>query len=290
MTIPALFRPWFWALGWFAMIWYGGEYWINQYENLIQEPTKPDISRILLQDDDMPLVLGLGDSLIGWSLPADDQLEAKLKRHLNWERYWTSAASWHYFSDLPIVAKKKRPILILVMDSVFINANTNKPTPLPHKLRLYLSAAKQAWTTGRPLRDQIAEHVPRDRNMLFCYPRTPNEETILVNTLRNKYASNEYLSDESVQFLQDLRQWAYRVIVIHLPRTQTIESQIEPAQRKWLERFSTYLQREGVEMIQLGQPLPEDHYCDGSHPNEIGRNVRVNQFIELLRKELPSTS
>jgi len=284
VRVSKQFRPWLWALVWLSVIaavgvmvyqdqsdWRRkllGEYWKKKY---------------LVNDDAFPSILLIGDSLVGRSFPQPDEEPNLFGANRLWANIWLGGASYADFSEFFAHAGIHHDLIIINLATL-----AKEPATKGHgrKFRRYPKIVER-YLLHDPIEQIFKEHYQITRG--YCGKRDTEETKKWVKNIKNRYSFNKKPSDNLVHFLQSMKSVSRKVVVVELPRSELLSEKLGGSLTSLRDYFSPILESQGVEFVTLGGSLPEDLYCDGSHPNLDGRVVRRQQLINLVKEALSST-
>ena len=279
-----MLRPWWWALGWLLLItimatvvhafqveWRReliGRYWTQKYFSA---------------SSNLPDVLVLGDSLVGSSFPPSGKQPKLFGEDYSWANLWLARGAYTDFygllSDIPLHAK----VILVGQDSLVRNGIQADPRI---SIKLFLKTLVGYIQFGP---SEKAIEIGFGLSKHHCKSRDESRVSEVVERLSEQYSASEPLSPDAILFLSSLKSIADRVVVVELPRAESLNHEVDDALISFRHRLSVQLQEEGVSFVTLGESLPENYYCDGSHPNELGKQVRTQQLVKLVQEILSST-
>lgn len=270
--MPKVLRPWLWAVLWLAM--FSLCYLIllkvkvMYLQQELSQVTKSVGSTSFGGRPD--LYIGVGDSLLAFSLPHEQDFQALLGGQKKWRLYWAPNATWHSFEWIADAdGSGYDSTTFILQESLFLNRE--KPS----------FADSFHWTKKSILDNLTAGNALKKSNAdIFKFHRS-DECNLRSN---DKYAmeftyKSQIINSDAQEFLHALQRQAKRVVVVSLPRA---EMKKERLQNDWRKKLRDELEGEGIAFITLGQSMPDDYYCDGSHPNEKGRLIRTAQMRKLM--------
>lgn len=243
-----------------------------------------------LKSGSIPLFVAVGDSLLYYSLVSENDFRIKLNSALDaevhWIRYWLAGSALEPF--LPIINIQDSDFngtYFFLQDSIFQQQNRTllryRIEALKNSMLAFMRADNPSW--GNVF---IGYHL--DNTYVCAALRKDLIEGADQRYLAMFSINGNIIQDESLDYIRMLKKKAKRVLVFSLPRTQ---SNIKEAfQEAWRKKLAFELKREGIEYVQIGPSMPDDHYCDDkSHPNDKGRMIRTQQFINFVKQVSAST-
>lgn len=267
MSLPAPLSPWIWCCVWLTLIWLP----LYSIDSRI-EPAFSKSSNISELDSTHVEIFTIGDSILKYSLPDTAEFDKILGGNNTWNHIWVEGGNWKDFLPKLDTISKKEPSTIIIQDSILLEYEVpNLPARsyqyLKDTIKDYLHIIKTPQITTQRTKPPIIEITP---------------ETIMIwnEQVGINYARNQEINKEAVQFLTTLQSISRKIIIIHLPRTDRLHA--GKSQDNWMDHLTNTLNNLNIEFITLGNPLLEDQCYDGTHPNEMGQEVRTRQFIELI--------
>lgn len=230
-----------------------------------------------------PDVLVLGDSLVGRAFPPELPLSEQGDNQISLAKLWLPAGSYRDFFRL-FDETDRRFKLIFVNQDALIREN---PSQNPRDSIRFFFKTGLHFFHDHSLAAMMHENENKVR--FDCRERSPAEIARAVEKVYDRYTGNTLLRVDAIEFLRVLRAAADQVVIVRLPRSGLIEEQLAEELSLLKAKLFPRLLREGVSFIELGEPLSDDHYCDGSHTSALGRTVRTRQLVQLIEEMLPST-
>jgi hypothetical protein len=276
MKVDKTLYPWLWALFWLAIF-------SSSYFSLIEMQ-----NRFLKQDllhkvgdgklstkDGMKILpfIGIGDSLLVYSLPSEADFQSKLDANIKWGMYWMPAASWQAFERFSDAGSENlHDTTFILQDSIFLN-------------RKELTFARHVNLLKKGLLSSIGGEHRLNKSLIEMFHRArpikcnANERIPFIPTDYSYQQS--ILTTDALNFLRGLKAQSRQVIVISLQRAPNKQ---ESLQKKWRVKLNNELNKEGIKYLSIGYAMSEEYYCDGSHPNDKGRELRTSQFLQLINR------
>ncbi len=242
------------------------EYWKKTY--LADPKTRPNI-------------VVLGNSLVGRSFPLSSEVSHFFGEKYSWANVWIGGASYKDFSGFFLESTQHYDLIIINLDTLAHGPSrrgrrTLKNYPNMVKRRLLFD----------PIQNIFEEFYLASQG--WCKSRDKESIEKIVDNINKRYNFNKNTFNERAQFLQSLKAVSKKIVVVELPRAGSLTEKVGASLISYRDHFSTFLQEQGVEFVSLGESMPEDHYCDGSHPNDRGRKVRRAQLLNLVEDRLSS--
>lgn len=284
MKIKKEFRPWIWTCSWLILFLIVG---VLVYED--QSDWRKKIleaywgSVYLAKPDALPNVLVLGDSLVGRSFPMSYEESDLFGNGVTWANIWMGGASYRDFSGFFSESSFRHDLIIINLSSLANDRVDMERRKIPRRYQKIM----ERYLLGDPVEQIIKEHYKKTRE--YCGGRDEREIRNLVESFKKRYSPNDQSQDDLAAFLGRLKGAARKVVVVELPRTEFLAAQLDGSLTTWKNYYLPLLKNLDIEFIKLGNSLPEYCYCDGSHPNDRGREIRRQQLIDLVREKLPST-
>lgn len=262
----------------------------------------PDSHTQLGRWDTPPDILILGDSLLAQSLPGHNDQPDLFGERYTWAKF---GLPWGRYKDFRAISpdQPRRYKIILINQGVLIGDNIwDQPDKsiksilrlaikygrrqLGKPLQVSATATQQTGTFERPGRDRQKSEKTTNQN---CKLPDAQQISRKAYELNWRYRHGTVLSGEAQAFLHSLNASAETVIILRLPRAASLEKQVSGNLEIFQEALSSVLAGQNIPLIELGSAMPDDHYCDGSHPNELGQTIRTRQLVDLVKEWLPST-
>lgn len=281
MSIPKQFRSWVWAFFWSCIIflvgsclYFGQGYWRSEIVRIYVEGLH------FSTEEKPPDILILGDSLVRWSFPHAVNWQGAYGFNISWASAWVPGGSYLDFNSISSVLSEGGSVVLINQDVLFRDNLWGRRKTFRIFLGFLVRTIKYG-SIEKAVENQQMEKV-------FCKPGVKySDNNILVNQ-KKTYTRKEILSPESIDFLRVLNDKADKVLVMRLARSRSFEKSLEPYLNNFQVSLEKLLDDEGIELVELGPPMPDDYYCDGRHPNEIGRKVRTQQLLNLVKERFPS--
>lgn len=267
MTIHPSFRPWLWCCAWLALIW--STLWLLTNALWLQVKGGPypyNLNDSRLEELGSTRIVALGDSLLLVSLPRTGEFDATLADDIYWLHLASGGVDWNEFIPLIPQLGRLKPDVLLVHDQLLLYRGARSTKPFPVRARTMLSFYVSSFLN---LKNKPAQRM-----------RAPLNFERAVQLRIWIYSKNPEVHPGGIDFLDKLKMVSDRVIVFTLPRSENMRLRVEP--ENWLADLDRHLNRLGIERVTLGEPLPDDYYRDGAHVNKKGRQVRMDQFGELV--------
>jgi hypothetical protein len=286
MIFPASLRPWFWMLGW-LLFFFLIALVIHTFQSVWRGEIVRDYAegKYFKSSSSAPSILVLGDSLVGTSFPEDTSQPYMLGESDRWARIWLPLASYGDYSPL---FGKPLPHLKLVVINLGTMNREFFSDDMVRTAKLFIKTAYLRISYGKDYAEKIMEHE-NVFQFIDCRPLSEKKIKRRVKKLKKYYEENSSLSPEAIRFLKLLKKSADFVVVVRLPKAQVLENKVKDLEATYQQGLSEQLRREGVPLIQLGEPLAEEFYCDGSHPNDRGVAIRSEQLQKLVKEVQLST-
>lgn len=294
LIVPKVLRPWLWTVVWLLLmlISFSALLMLNDLRSQKEFITKSETavnSRVNVPGTS-PVFVAIGDSLLYYSLPSETdfgiELNSALGGNVHWLRYWLTGSVLKPF--LPIINIQDSDFngtYFFLQDSIFQQQNRTllryRIEALKNSMLAFMRADNPSW--GNVF---IGYHL--DNTYVCAALRKDLIEGADQRYLAMFSINGNIIQDESLDYIRMLKKKAKRVLVFSLPRTQ---SNIKEAfQEAWRKKLAFELKREGIKYVQIGPSMPDDHYCDDkSHPNDKGRMIRTQQFINFVKQVSTST-
>lgn len=261
----------------------------------------PDSHRQLGKWDSPPDILILGDSLLAQSLPGHNDQPELFGEGYTWAKF---ALPWGRYNDFSAISsdQPRRFRIIVINQGVLIGDNIwDQPEKsIKSILRLVIQYGRrqlgkpvktstQATQQTSPVAQLGNDGGPVETITQNCKVQNARQINRKADALNWRYRHGTVLSGEALAFLHSLNASADVVVVLRLPRAISLEKQVSDNQENFQRALSTVLSEQNIPLIELGSVMPDDHYCDGSHPNARGQAVRTRQLVQLIEGMLPST-
>lgn len=281
MNLAKPLRPWCWTLCWLALftgvgsaIYFGQEFWRREVVRLYTS------AALINSEGESPDILLIGDSLVRMSFPRDIDSPFLLGADLSWAKVWIPGGSYMDFADLPSIFSKGMG-LVLVNQDILLEENFWKKNNI---FKWFLNLIVTTLQTG-----SIAETVGRQQQAIkqTC-EREAHITRQVIEKLIYRYSNRPVLSREAIEFLRLLKASSRKLVIVRLPRSISLEKELSASFVSFQSRLLHVLNDEGIQHASLGPAMPDEFYCDGSHPNELGRGIRTEQLVKLVREELSS--
>lgn len=276
MKVDKILHPWLWAIFWLVIF-------SSSYLSLLEVQ-----KRFLLEDllrkvgngnlstnDGMKVsaFIGIGDSLLVYSLPSEAGFQSKLSTNTKWGMYWMPAGSWQAFKRFTDAGKDNlHNTTFILQDSIFLN---RKELTFRRHLNLLEQGFINSFDSEHSLDESLIEMFHRAR------PIKCNADERLAFFPADFVYQESILTTDALNFLRSLKAQSKQVIVISLQRAPNKQ---EYLQKSWRVKLNNELSNEGIQLLPIGDAMPEQYYCDGSHPNEKGRELRTAQFLQLINR------
>jgi len=282
MSISPVFRPWCWALFWLSLfmgiggcIYFGQEYWRREVVRIYAS------GELKNSEGSSPAALLIGDSLVRMSFPRDIDVPLLLGGEQPWGKIWVPGGSYMDFSSLALAFPKGMGLVLVNQDILLKDDFWITRRAFRRFWNLFVRAVK---------RGSIEEAFWRQQQRIkHTCEREARFTDKVINNLIQRYTSSPVLSDEAIEFLRLLDANSKQLVVIRLPRSSSLEERLSAAFTSFQPKLLDVLDKEGIQHVELGPAMPDEFYCDGSHPNELGKAVRTEQLVKLVREKLLST-
>lgn len=274
--MPKVLRPWLWTFLWliaFSIAYLG---LLNFQPEYFQRELQlmPVVGKSSPLQGSAPAYVGVGDSLLAYSLPHEQEFQTLLGGQVTWAMHWMPIATWRSFDwHINANGNNYHYMTVILQDSLFLNREPyRRDIKFADRIHLAKKRLFKELTTGIPLKANRAEesHLIRPDN---CKVKSHKGYS------RELFYNDQILTKDSIQFLQDLKAQSRQVVVVAFPRAG---KKHEHLQIEWQKKLRAELEVEGIALITLGQSMPDAYYCDGSHPNEKGRSIRTAQMLKLI--------
>lgn len=280
----------------------GGAVHFFQWELLRMLTVVPDSHRQLGKWDTPPDILILGDSLLAQSLPGHNDQPDLFGEGYTWAKF---GLPWGRYNDFTAISSDQtRRFKIIVINQGVLTGDNIWDQPeksIKSILRLAIHygrrqlgklvktsarATQQAGPVERPESDGPGPVETTNQN---CKLQNARQISRKADALNWRYRYGTVLSGEALAFLRSLNASADVVVVLRLPRAISLEKLVSDNLENYQRALSSVLSEQNIPLIELGSVMPDDHYCDGSHPNELGQTIRTRQLVDLVKEWLPST-
>ncbi|WP_461516578.1 hypothetical protein [Porticoccus sp.] len=282
MSISPVFRPWCWALFWLSLfmgiggcIYFGQEYWRREVVRIYAS------GELKNSEGSSPAALLIGDSLVRMSFPRDIDAPLLVGADMSWGKIWIPGGSYIDFAGLASVYPKGTGLVLVNQDILLKEDFWNRRRAFRGFWNLLVRTVKTGSIEEAIRRQQQTTKPTCEREARFT-------EKVINNHIR-RYTSSPVLSDEAIEFLRLLDANSKQLVVIRLPRSSSLEERLSAAFTSFQPKLLDVLDKEGIQHVELGPAMPDEFYCDGSHPNELGKAVRTEQLVKLVREKLLST-
>lgn len=270
--MPKVLRPWLWTILWLAifslcymMLLKVRVVYLQQELSQVTKTVKS--TRLEKRPD---VYIGIGDSLLAFSLPHEREFQALLGSQIKWGMYWSPNATWHSFMWIADAdGSEYDSTTFILQESLFLNREKPRVADTVHWMKKSIFDNLMADTSLKKSNADIFKFHRSDK----CNLRS-NDKYAMEFTYKS-----QIIGRDAREFLHALQRRSKRVVVVALPRAQMKK---ERQQNDWRKKLHDELEREGIAFITLGQSMPADYYCDGSHPNEKGRLIRTAQMQKLI--------
>ncbi len=275
LIVPKPLRPWLWAVVWLVFFKFAFACFV-EFEFKLQK--KEFYNQVTFKSQSIRHVIGVGDSLLAYSLPVEQEFQHLIGSKTVWLQYWLPDATWVSFHKILDLNKLDlHSTTIIIQESLFLN----RKQPGYERIINRVKANAVASINGtKPLLDGFNSFAHRNRK-----PGCISVHNTNVDFGEYNY-QGQILTVDAISFLNELKGKSEHLIVIALPRAQLEK---EHHQVLWRKQLIKELNALGIEFVVLGQSMPANYYCDGSHPNEIGRKVRTAQILQLINRTDAST-
>ncbi len=282
MILPRPLRPWLWTCLWLLLISAA-----SSYIYLGQGHWRAEIVRLYLKEthftlaQNSPYILILGDSLVRRSFPRDQDEQTLFGAGVHWGKVWIPGGSYLDFKGVASVLPEQFGVILISQDVLLRNEFWSRK----RTFRGFLAMMRRTFKY-----QSIVKSVNHQQQLNRpCTARPDAFTKKVIENQKNRYLQVPVLSSDAIGLLRELNSKAEKVIVLRLPRSESLEEQLEPILSQFQARLVKALADEGIQLVELGPAMPDSYYCDGSHPNKQGREVRTQQLISLMRERLLST-
>ena len=274
MNMDKSFRPWIWCIIWLLIAFSSLSLITYKYfSDAILPDCEKEYSLFSNQppsSTNSPLVVALGDSLLQHAVPKTQWLNGNTR----WYRVNIGAGQKEQFAPFLPVLEKVRPKLLLVQDSIlFDRDDLTWFSKVKVTTRFFLSSIFPLQTIPCN-KDTKAE----------ARERKGEELQKLIKVYTEEHRNNLTLPKPSQEWLENLKNLADKVVVIHFPRSIAQANYNERI--KWLDSIKKELYKLKIDFVSVGQPQDDSFYLDGAHANLKGQELMMNELSIIIESRL----